>query len=48
MKSMGRFRIQLLIKDNTWSTQYTIPKNDQYSNLSTDWNLLSLNFTQEN
>ena len=28
-KSMKRFRIQLLIKDNTWSTQYTIPENDQ-------------------
>ena len=23
---MGRFRIQLLLEDNTWSTQYTIPK----------------------
>ena len=29
IKSMGRFRIQLLQEDNTWSTQYTIPKNDQ-------------------
>ena len=26
-KSMGRFRIQLLLEDNTWSTQYTIVKN---------------------
>ena len=25
LKNMGRFRIQLLLDDNTWSTQYTIP-----------------------
>ena len=47
-KSMGRFRIQLLLEDNTWTTQYTIPKNDQYSDTSTDWNFLNLNFTVEN
>ena len=35
-RSMGRLRIQLLLEDNTWSTQYTIPKNSQYSNSSTD------------
>ena len=29
LKSMGRFRIQLLIEDNTWSTRYNIAKNDQ-------------------
>ena len=34
---MGRFRIQLLLEDNSWSTQYTIPKNAQYSDTSTDW-----------
>ena len=33
-KSMGRFVIQLLFKDNTWSTQNTIPKNSQYSDTS--------------
>ena len=47
-KSMGRFRIQLLLEDNTWSTRYNIPKNDRYSDSSTDWTLLSLNFTVEN
>ena len=47
-KSMGRFRIQLLLEDNTWSTQYTIAKNTQYSDNSTDWMLLNLNFTVEN
>ena len=45
---MGRCRIQLLLADNTWSTRYNIPKDDQYSDLSTDWTLLSLNFTVEN
>ena len=47
-KSMGRFRIQLLLGDNTWSTQYTIDKNTQYSNTSTEWKLLNLKFTTEN
>ena len=36
LKSMGRFRIQLFLEDNTWSTQYTIAKNTQYSHNSTD------------
>ena len=47
-KSMGRFRFQLLIKDNTWSTRYNVPKNDRYSDNSTDWTLVSLNFSIEN
>ena len=47
-KSMGRFRIQLLLEDNTWSTRYNIPKNDRYSNSSTQWTLVNLNFTIEN
>ena len=47
LKAMGRFRIQLLIEDNTWSTQYTIAKNTQYSDTSTDWTLLNLEFTME-
>ena len=45
---MGRFRIQLLLEDNTWSTQYTIAKNTQYSNTSIDWTSLNLDFTVEN
>ena len=44
---MGRFRIQLLLEDNTWSTRYTITKNDRYSNISTDSNKLSLNLVEE-
>ena len=47
-KSMGRFRIQLLLEDNTWRTRYIIPKNDRYSNSSTQCILVNLNFTVEN
>ena len=39
LRGMGRFRNQLISEDNTWSTQYTIAKNIQYSNTSTDWTL---------
>ena len=44
---MGRFRIQLMLDDSTWSTRYNIPKNDRYSDTSTDWTLLNLDFTIE-
>ena len=44
---MGRFRIQLLSEDNTWSTRYNIPKNEQCSNISTDLTIISLNFSVE-
>ena len=44
---MGRFRCQLLLEDNTWSTQYTMAKKSHYSDNSTDWNLLNLDFTVE-
>ena len=45
---MGRFRIQLLLEDDTWSTRYKIPRNDQYSDTSTDWTVVNLNFTEGN
>ena len=45
---MGHFRIQLLLEDNTWSTRYSRPKNNRYSNSSTDWTKLNLNFTAKN
>ena len=48
LKNMGRFRIQRFSEDNTWSTQNTIPKNGQYTNISTDWTLLNLDFHVEN
>ena len=45
---MGRFRIQLLLEDNTWSTRYNLPKNDRYSDTSSGWTLVSLTFTEQN
>ena len=48
LRSMGRFRIQLFLEDNIWTTQYTIAKNTQYSDNSTDWTLLNLDFTVNN
>ena len=48
LKAMRCFRIQLLLEDNTWSTRYNIPKNDQYNDSSTDWTLVSLIFSEEN
>ena len=47
-KSMGRFRIQLLLQNDTWSTQYTIAKNSNYSNSSTELSLLNKDFTVKN
>ena len=47
-KSMGRFRIQMLLDDITWSARYDIPKNDRHSDTSTDWTLVSLIYTVEN
>ena len=35
IKSMGCFRIRLLLEDNAWSTRYNIAKNDRYSDTST-------------
>ena len=48
LKSMGRFRIQILFEENIWSTKYTIPKNTEYSNTSTDCTFLNLDFTEKN
>ena len=48
LKSMGRFRIELLLEDNNRSTKYNIPKNDRYSDNSSDWTLLNLDFADEN
>ena len=47
-KAKGRFRIHLLLENNTWSTHYNTPKNIRYSDSSNDWTLLSLDFTVEN
>ena len=47
-ESMGRFKIQLSLEDNTWSTRYNIPKNGSYIDSSNQWTLLNLTFTVEN
>ena len=47
-RAMGRFRIQILSKDNVWLTRFNIPKNNQFSTQATDWIILSLNNTDEN
>ena len=48
LKSMGCFRIQILLEDNLWSTRYNIPKNDRYGDTSTDWTLVSSIFRVKN
>ena len=47
LRAMGRYRVQLFLEENTWSTNYTLPKNDRYSDTSTDWTILNLDFTLE-
>ena len=48
LKSMDRFRIQLLLENITWSTRYNTAENYRYSDTSADWTLVRLNFTVEN
>ena len=47
-RAMPRFRIQILLENDNWENKYTIEKNSQFSNTSTEWTHLSLDFTQEN
>ncbi len=47
-RAMPRFRIQILLQIGDWENKYTIEKNSQFSNTSTEWTHLSLDFTQEN
>ena len=48
LRAMGRFKILLLLENNEWVTHYTIDENDYYSNSSSEWKLLNLDFTVEN
>ena len=48
LKNEGTFRFQLLLETIVWSTQYTIAKNTQYSDKSTNWTVLNLDCTVEN
>ena len=43
---MGRFRIQLLIPNGQLISKNKIDKNSIYSRTSTEWTLLSLDFTE--
>ena len=47
LKAMGRLTMQLLLEDNTSSARCNTPKKDRYSDSSTQWSKLSLNFTIE-
>ena len=44
---MGRFRVQLL-RNGDWEDFYTIEKNTNFTELSTDWVLLNLDITDDN
>ena len=44
---MGRFRIQFLLGENTWSTRHNMPKTDRYCDTSNHWTKLGLIFTEE-
>ena len=46
-RRMGRFRIQIL-KNIAWETIYTIEKKTELTELSTDWDLLNLDITDDN
>ena len=48
LKSMGRFKSQLLLEDHTWSTRYNIPKNGRCCDSSTQWTKLSFIFNVDN
>ena len=48
LKAMPRFRIDILLENDTWVNKYTIEKNTQFSTESTEWTDLNLDITQQN
>ena len=48
LRAMPRFKIQILLENGNWENQFTIEKNSEFSNSSTEWSHLNLDFTQEN
>ena len=48
LRAMGRFSIDILLDNDIWTNKYIIQENTQFSNSSTEWSLLSLDFTEEN
>ena len=47
-KGMGRLRVQLLLDDGNWTTVYTIERDADLHETSTEWSLLNLDFTIKN
>ena len=45
-RGMGKFEIQLL-RNGDWETEFTIEKDTNFSELSTDWTLLNLNIVSQ-
>ena len=45
---MGCFRIQILLEDNNWSTEFHMSKNSNYSTSPQIWSLLNLDITEQN
>ena len=44
---MPRFRIDILLENDTWENIFTIEKNTQFSTESTEWTNLNLDITKE-
>ena len=45
---MGGFRIQFLLLNPHWQTKCNFGEKTSYSDTSTEWTLLDLDFTQSN
>ena len=48
LRGMGRFRIQIILEDDSRSTIYNVPKIYQFKNRSSQWHLLDMDVTHEN
>ena len=47
-KSLGRFRIELLLLNGQWHSKYIKAKNTDYSTTSTEWTLVNSDFIESN
>ena len=47
-KSMGSFRIQITLPNGQWHSKIIIDENINYSDTSTQWKLLDVDFTESN
>ena len=48
LRAMPRFRIEILLENVNWENKFTIEKISQFSNSSTEWSYLNLDFTRKN